>query len=1046
MTPATLRIRLFGACQLTEGDQPLRGIASARLQSLLAYLLLHAGIPQPRQHLAFLFWPASSESQAHSNLRKLFHQLRQVLPEPEQFLCYDNATIQWRADAPSTSDVGELGQLLKQIEYDQLNLNLLTRLVEVYTGELLPNCYDDWIMPFRQQYQRSVEAALERLVTLLESQRAYAEGVRYAQRLLDLEPLEEIGYQHLMRLRALRGDRAGALRVYYDCVRVLEQELGVAPSPATQQVYEQILNSTLLAPAQPTDQATLVATIPVVGRQAEWQQLQAAWQKAVQGQPRLLVITGEAGIGKTRLAEELLFWANQQGMLNARTRSYAAQGELAYAPITELLRTPRLHARLAKLSDVWLVEAARLLPELLTEHPTLVTPGPLTESWQRQRFFEALARAVLMDEQPILLLFDDLQWCNAETLQWLHYLLHFAPRARLLLIGTLRSEEIDHTHPLCALQLDLSHSDQYTEVSLAPLSQDEVTALARQMSRTDLTAHEADQLYRATEGNPLFVVETLRAGTWIAGDDAPLVGVSQLASPTASRTLPPKIYAVLRTRLDQLSAHAQELVQVAATIGRSFTFDVLAAASNQDQALLLNSLDELWQRRIVREHGTNSYDFSHDRIREVAYSTMSQTRQRLLHQRVAAAMETLNANRLPEISGQLATHYAQAGQVEKAIAYYQQAAETARQIHAYEVAISHYRQALALVQQLPASAEHAACELQILLGLGITLRDTKGFAIAELEPIYQRARQLSQQIGNTEALLSVLHGLTEFYRVRANYAQGMEVAEQLVTLAQQLQSAHYLVIAYFQLGMSWFTRGGLTAARTYLGQSMACAATPRAYPRLYTRFAHVLWLLGYPEQALRLARETLLLPHETLRPFEQVDLYGEVLELSLLCRELAEVAQGLEQMLALIHQYDLDQPLSWAHYLQGWFLVLQGSAAGIPQMEQGRVKFLAMGGQTRYTRFLGWMAEMCMQVNQPRQAAAYLDEALALIEPQDEHFWEAELYRLKGEWLLAQQQDETAAEVWFSRALETARQQEAKSLELRAATSLSRLWQRQGKN
>jgi DNA-binding SARP family transcriptional activator len=347
-----LHIQLLGNFRLTYGDSVLTTISAQRMQALLAYLLLHADAPQSRQHLAFLLWPASSESQARSNLRKLLYQLRQALPDPDRFLCYNNATVQWKPDAPYTTDVGELEQLLKELVHEKLNLSLLTRLVEQYCGELLPDCYEDWVVPRRQYYQRSVEDALERLVTLLENQRAYAKGARYAQRLLELDPLEESRYQRLMRLRAFRGDRAGALHVYYDCVRVLERELGVKPGPATQQLYEKILNVTLSPPAQAAGQSTLAATISLVGRTAEWQQLCVARQKAVQGRPHLVAITGEAGIGKTRLAEELLVWASRQGILHARTHAYAAQGDLAYAPITELLRVspnsaifgwPKLH-------------------------------------------------------------------------------------------------------------------------------------------------------------------------------------------------------------------------------------------------------------------------------------------------------------------------------------------------------------------------------------------------------------------------------------------------------------------------------------------------------------------------------------------------------------------------------------------------------------------------------------------------------------------------------------------------------------------------------
>lgn len=1050
---ATLHIQLLGEFRLVYNDMPVAAFHSPRLQSLLAYLILHRDAPQSRRQLAFLFWPESAESQAHSNLRKLFHQLRQVLPNSERFLQYDNFTIQWHTNVPTTLDIAQLDQQLAAMAQTPFNLSLLTHIAELYSGPLLPDCYDDWVTPLRQKYQRAVEEVLEKLVMTLANQQAYAEGARYAQRLLDLDPLEETSYQHLMRLRNLRGDRAGALRVYYDCVRILKRELGVEPSAATQKIYEQIVNSTQSIPALgqklPTQTGTparSTATVPLVGRGEAWLQVQTAWQKASQGVPHLLVIAGEAGIGKTRLAEELLIWANQQGVRAARTRSYAAQGELAYAPISELLRSPTLQPYLNNLSELWRTEVARLLPELLTECPTLTPPGPLAESWQRQRFFEALARAFLIAEQPLLLLLDDLQWCNEETLRWLHFFLHFAPETPLLLVGTLRIEEVDQDHPIHALQLELQRNEQWTEVDLLPLNQEDVTNLAKQMSGATITAAEAEQLYRITEGNPLFVVETIRADTWRTTAMKTIVSNTPPLSIEPAQTLPPKVYAIVRTRLNQLSTAAQELVSIAATIGRTFTFEQLAAVSKQEEDKLVNSLDELWQRRIIREQGVNSFDFSHDRIREVAYSTINRIRQRLLHQQVAQAFEIIYVNRLEEVSGHLATHWAQANQPEKAMNYCQKAAQAARQIHANGVAISYFRQALVLLEQLPAVDERSQYKLQLLLGLGSAMRDIKGFALPEIESIYTQALQLSQQIGGGPEILPVLHGLAEFYRVRAEYANALAIGEQMVALAEQLQAAHYLVIANFQLGVTWFTRGELTTAYTYLERSMAFSITQQSYPRVYTRFAHVLWMLGYPQQALALAQEIGRLAQEQLRPSDTVDLLGEVLELRLLCNELSHVEQDIEAMLALIRQYDMEQQVSWATYLRGWSRALQNQREGIEEMEQGLNKYLAMGGLTRRTRFLGWLAEMSMHVHQHQKAAAYLDEANALMQRTNERFWEAELYRLKGEWLLIQHEDQPIlSEAYFQRALAVARQQQAKSLELRSAMSLSRLWQTQGR-
>jgi DNA-binding SARP family transcriptional activator/predicted ATPase len=700
-----LHIHLLGDLHLVCGDEPITSVNTQRLQSLLAYLLLHRDAPLSRHHLAFVLWPDSTDAQALTNLRNLLHLLRQALPEAERFLNVDRHTLQWHNDAPFTLDVTDFEHALAQADEAERAGNqaavrqALEEAVARYQGDLLPSCYDDWIRPDRERLQQAYTRALERLARLLEDLREYRPALDYAQRLLRHDPLNEAAYRRLMRLHALAGDRASALRVYHTCATVLQRELGVEPGPATRRAYERLLQADTLPLPAPAPTVGLAATLPLVGRHQEWARAQGAWRAAAAGRPHFLLISGEAGIGKTRLAEELLRWAARQGIATATARCYAAEAELAYAPVAAWLRSRPL----PPLEPVWRSEVARLLPELLVEHPDLPPPGPLAEPWQRRRFFEALTRTILGSGQPLLLLLDRLAGCDAETLAWLAYLLHAEDehladlRLRLLILGTIRPEEMDGDHSLASLLPALHIEEQLTEIELRPLDEADTATLAAHVAGRELDSDLAACLYHETEGNPLFVVETVRAGLSV-GSQAPGTNGSEVGAVCLPRPLPSKMQAAIEMRLAYLSLPARELAGVAATIGREFTFPVLARASDLNEDALVRALDELWQRRIVREQGTDAYDFSHDKLREVAYAGLSAARRRWLHRRVAEALQEMHTTDPGSVSAQVAMHFERAGQPEQAVQYYQQAAQAAQRIYAPEQADRYHRRAQALLE------------------------------------------------------------------------------------------------------------------------------------------------------------------------------------------------------------------------------------------------------------------------------------------------------------------------------------------------------------
>jgi DNA-binding SARP family transcriptional activator len=685
-----LQVSLLGEFQLKQQERVI-SLKIHSHQALLAYLILHAGQQHTRQHLAFTFWPDSTESQALTNLRKALHTLRQALPDADCYLDITRRTVQWRMDAPCSVDVWAFESAVNraaQTTHIRARQTDLEQAASAYQGDFLPGYYDDWILAARETQRARYLGALDQLIRLHEEQRRYTEAISLAKTLLREDPLHEAAYRRLMRLQSLNGNVAGALRTYHTCSSVLQRELGVEPGAATLETYERLLQ--LQAPASPLSPNRL----PLIARQRAWKGMQTAWRHSQSGGAKFVLLSGEAGIGKTRLAEEMLDWAQRQGIITLSASSYAAGGSLPYAPVADWLRAAEANNLLAGLPDKWLVEASRILPELTLARPDLAQPVPLTESWQRQHLFRALALAVLHSKRPILFFVDDLQWCDIDTLEWLQFLLHFDRQAPFLLLGAARSEEVPDGHPLTALDQNLRKEDLLLKLELERLDLPATRALAEQVTGQAMEEEQAALFYNDTEGNPLFIVEMARAG-WqgAANNQQP---AAQIEGQTMAR-LPEKVRLVIQQRLAALSPAARDLTGLAAIIGRTFTYDLLAATGDGDETALVRALDELWQQRIIREQGAEAYDFSHDKLRQVAITSLSAARQRLLHGRVIKALESFRAAGREVDDSRLGRHYAAAGRNREAIASFRRAATAAQQIYAHEEALSNLRQALDLL-------------------------------------------------------------------------------------------------------------------------------------------------------------------------------------------------------------------------------------------------------------------------------------------------------------------------------------------------------------
>jgi DNA-binding SARP family transcriptional activator len=1030
-----LRVRLLGDLDLQLGDVPLPPLDSARAESLLAYLLLHRDAPQPRQHLAFLLWPDSSEQQARTNLRHVLHTLRRALPQAERFIDAGPRTLQWRAGAPLRLDVARFEDALARAgreEADQA-LAALQEAVEAYTGDLLEGSYDEWLLELRDQLRQRYLDALERLVLLLEERGEHARAVPYAERLLRQEPLREETYRLLMRLHDARGDRARALRVFHQCEAALERELGVEPSAPTREAYEALLPAGDEAGERHARPRPAGARA-LVGRAAERRHLAGLWREAERGRAQLVLVTGEPGIGKTRLLEELRAFGEHRGAVAAAARSYAAEGALAYGPVVTWLRSERLAARRGRLEPRHLDELARLLPEL-AEDGADSRAEPLSEGEQRQRLFDAIARALLSTDGPLLLVADDLQWCDRETLRLIHYLLRAEPEARLLVAAAARREEVDPLHPLCELVAGLRASERFAEIELERLSRQELALLAERAGGRRLGAQERELLFAETEGNPLFAVEALRAG-W--------GGAS-----TRGEWPSPKVQAVLESRLAQLSAPARSLVGLAAAIGREFSTDLLGAAAAAGEEALVRGLDELWRRRIVRELGADSYDFSHDKLREAAYATLSPPQATSHHLRIARALEEVHAHDLDAVGGRIAAHYDRAGRQADAVAWYARAAEAAQRLHANADAVQSLERALELARELP-GPERAPLELRLLTALPAPLVAVEGYLSPRVAAVHERARELAEA-HCVEPEAPLLRSLALAALARGDFDAARLHGEQLRARGERERDDVLGVESAYVLGVAAYWQCRLEDARAELETAVErCRPEHRTAHLLHygqdpevvclTRLAHTLWLLGREEEAARAGDTGVLLADERGHPYSLAVARIWAALLALDRREHAALRRHARALEGAEPVHGPAQHRLAAEAFSGLVDVLDGREnEGLERVREALGA--ARSGQPPAPGIRAILTRILLEAYATAGAAqaglAEADEALAADD--GVLLWEAEARRLRAEFLQALGGATAGVEAELARAGAAARRQGARAFELRIRESLERL-------
>jgi len=808
---------------------------------------------------------------------------------------------------------------------------------------------------------------------------------------------------------------------------------------------------------------------PLVGREQEIGLLRERWAQVKEGAGQVVLLSGEAGIGKSRLVQVLKdhVAAEPQAWLTPCQCSPYYQNTALY-PLIDLLERVALRfereesapQKLRKLEGFLvqyglpLAETVPLFAALLSlPLPADSVPLTISSEQQKQQTLHALLTIFvrIATQQPVLFVMEDLHWADPTTLELLTLLVDQGPTTRILALWTFRP---DFSPPWTGR----SHLIQVTLPRL--LRQQAIAMAARVAHGKALPAEVMAQVVAKTDGVPLFV-EELTKMVLESGLLQEREGRYELTGPLPPLAIPATLHDSLMARLDRLAA-VKGLAQLGATLGREFSYELLQAVSLWDEVTVRHGLHQLVEAEFLYQQGLPpqaTYVFKHALIQDAAYQSLLRSSRQQQHQRIAQVLEV----RFPEIVATqpelVAHHYTEAGLSAQALPYWQRAGQRALERSAHVEAIRHFIRGMELLQTLPDTDERLQQELNLQTGRGLVLMATRGYAAVEVGHAYARARELCQQLGETSQLFPVLWGLWAFYAVRAEHQTACELGEQLLTLAQAAQDPLLFVVAHYTLGFTWFCLGEMTQAHTHL-QTSAALYDPqqhRSYAFLYggqdpgvacrSYMSWALWLLGYPDQALQSMHDALALAHELSHPFSLVYALAYAARVHQLRREGQEAQAQAEAAIALATAQRFAQWLAQAMILQGWTLAEQGQREeGIAQMRQGLAAYWTTGAKVLWPYFLAMLAGAYGAGGQAEEGLTTLAEALAAVDNTGEGFWQAELYRLKGELLLRQTiLAQHEAEACFHQALDIARRQQAKALELRAAMSLGRLWQQQGK-
>ncbi len=809
------------------------------------------------------------------------------------------------------------------------------------------------------------------------------------------------------------------------------------------------------------------ALTPLVGRTEELELLLQRWRQARAGEGQAVLLSGEPGIGKSRLIAALrerlgaeprtgLRYSCSPYHMNSALHPVIRQLERAAA----LSREDSAQTKLDKLEALLrpagldITEAGQVLAALLSiDTGGRYEPPRLTPQAQKARILTALIQQIegLAARQPVVMLVEDAHWIDPTTSEWLDMLIDRLAGLRLLLIVTFRPE----FQPRWTL---FSH---VTALSLNRLGRDQGEAIiAHVAGGKTLPSEVGNQILAKTEGVPLFVEEltktVLESGLLIAeGDHYVLPG------PLPSFAIPSTLQDSLMARLDRL-ASVKEVAQIGACIGRVFHHRLLAAVTGSGEVWLEDALHQFENSELVFRRGVPpeaTYTFKHALVQDTAYQSLLKSRRQQIHASIASTLESTFPETAAVEPETLAHHYTAAGLSAQAVTYWLKAGQQAMRRSANLEAVAHLDKGLELIASLPDSEGLLRQEIDLQTAMGVTMMAARGWGAPEVLRAFSKARMLCETLGDRNQLFVAIRGEATYHMISGNLRAADELGRQCLELARASSDPDLLLEAHHQLWATKFYKGDYADAETYLDFGLENYDPDQHHRLTYIYTGHdpgiccrnfsadLLWLRGYPDQALERARETVALAERLSHPLTLIQAQSTFSKTHLLRGEAGEARRWVEKWGALSREFALAQMISQARFQFGRALTELGHVEeGIREMREGIAATTATGATYIMQESLCALAQACGEGGDASEGLIILEQAFGIVAESGSTYQRPELLRVKGELLSRLDPRDDAAESWFRQALAAARGERTKSLELRAALGLARLCHAQGRD